>query len=106
VNILERADKAGLRVISYTNQTETYNDQRYWIPRDCIAKDAKGGITFRISDSHRRDVAGCTYAIDVWADGPFGTMFGGRYRTFSGALAWFEQALRIRTGEAETFGGF
>lgn len=109
-DVLDRCHRLGLRVITYTNKaTEPVVDggRRCWIPRDCIAEDAKGGITFRISEGDRRDCPGATYRFDgwePWADGRIGgAMFGGRYERFESALAWYEHALKIRSGEASHF---
>lgn len=107
-DILTRTDALNLRVVSYTNQSrqgETPEDRSCWIPRDCVAKDGSAGIFWRMSEGDRRDVPGCTYAIDgwePWADIPYcGTSFGGRHRTYEGALAWLENAYAQRKGAAQ-----
>lgn len=95
MNIHQRTEALGLRVVTYTNQATLPGEdgRRFWIPRDCVALDGGAGIFWRISEGGRRDVPGCTYSIDgwePWADGPQGTMHGGRYETFESALAWME----------------
>ncbi|MDR7061197.1 MULTISPECIES: hypothetical protein [unclassified Sphingopyxis] len=93
MNILAKIHSIGLRAITYTNKTTEpdENGSRYWIPRDCVATNGKAGIFYRISEGGRRDVPGATYDFDgwePWADGAFGTMFGGRYQTFEQAIGW------------------
>jgi hypothetical protein len=107
-NLLARVNRMGLRVITYTNATTepNANGTRYWIPRDCIARDARAGIIHRASNGDRRDLPGPAYDFDgwePWADGPFGAMFGGRYRTFDAALGWLQRAFDVRDGKADRF---
>ena len=96
-DILTRVANLGLRTVSYTNLVRKADDpdvRDCWIPRDCVAHDGKAGIFWRMADADRRDVPGCTYSFDGWE--PWagvrycGTSFGGRYKTFEGALAWLE----------------
>lgn len=94
-NLHERTEALGLRVVTYTNQATPPDEdgRRFWIPRDCVARDGAAGIFWRLCEGGRRDVPGATYDFDgwePWADGEHGTMHGGRYETFEAALAWME----------------
>lgn len=115
MNILERTEALGLRVISYTSDcTPRDGDDggTYWIPRDCIARDGRSAVLFHVKDSQLDWRAECkggmTYDFSGWepfADGPYGPMFGGRHRRFESALAWLERARDINEGWATDFSG-
>jgi hypothetical protein len=108
INIHERTEALGLNVLTYTNQLTiaTPEMSAQWIPRDCIGLDGQSAILFRLNENGRRDVPGATYDFDGWepcCKGPYGMMHGGRYATFSGALAWLQTAHDIRNGKRDHF---
>lgn len=91
------SDDLGLRTVTYLNESvQTDANRRAWLPRDLIAMDGSACIIHRPADRE--------YSFDGWQPEHSG-MFGGRYRTIQGALAWLERAQAVRAGTANNFLG-
>lgn len=96
-NFYETITDLDLRVITHRRDTVVCSDgtPRY-LPQDLVGNNGKTVVIYREVDRQ--------YAIAGWCPWHDG-MFGGRYVTIGGALAWVRAAIEVRAGKRADFRG-